>query len=542
MRSTLPKMLHPLLGRTLLGHVLAATRALGAERSVVVVGHGADQVTDHLAEIAPDVTPVLQTDQRGTGHAARVALEAVGIIGETVVIVNGDMPLLRSETLTALVEAHEAEGAAATILTAEVTNPYGLGRILRNPSTGAVDAIVEERDATPAQRAIREINAGLYAFDAGLLAQALGKLTTNNEQGEEYITDVIGLLVDSGCVVSAHAVDDASEVLGCNDRVELAALGARLRDRVNAGWMREGVTIVDPTTTWIDVMVGLGRDAVLEPNTYLRGHTRVGEGAVIGPDTTLIDVYVAEGAHVVRAHAVGATIGPRASIGPYAYLRPGTVLHEGSKVGTFVEVKNSEVGPGTKIPHLSYVGDATIGEQTNIGAATVVVNYDGQAKHRTVIGSFARTGADNMFVAPVEVGDGAYTAAGSVITSNVPPGALGVGRAPQRNIEGWVERKRAGSTSAAAAAAARVAGATQRGELTQRGEATQYAEGAEATLGAEADVMAQSAGSGTLVTQGVQGDTVGADGGSRVATREIRTASSQPAVSDDPGPGDTSSD
>jgi len=257
-------------------------------------------------------------------------------------------------------------------------------------------------------------------------------------------------------------------------------------------------------------MVGLGRDAVLEPNTQLRGHTRVGEGAIIGPDTTLIDVYVAEAATVVRTHAVGATIGPRASIGPYAYLRPGTVLHEGAKVGTFVEVKNSEVGPGSKIPHLSYVGDATIGEQTNIGAATVVVNYDGEAKHRTVIGSFARTGADNMFVAPVEVGDGAYTAAGSIIVSNVPPGALGVARARQRNIEGWVQRRRPGSKAARAA------------------DAAQPAAGAE------------SARPQGMRTDGIEGEIPLP--GSPHATRETRTASPPPGADGDPLTGDTSSD
>ncbi len=455
MKSAVPKMLHPLLGRSLLGHVLAATSTLQPERSVVVVGHGADLMAAHVDEIAPKTTTVLQAQQRGTGHAARVALESVGVNSGTVVIVNGDVPLLRPGTLAALVEAHEATGAAATILTAEVDNPYGLGRIMRNPVTGAVDAVVEERDASPDQRAITEINAGLYAFDAVLLGQALSKLTTQNEQSEEYLTDVIGLLVDSDRTVVAYATGDPTEVLGCNDRVELAELRAILRDRINAAWMRHGVTIVDPATTWIDVTVSLAADVVIEPNTHLRGATEVGAGAVIGPDVTLIDVYAGEGAQVVRAHAVGATIGPGAVVGPYAYLRPGTVLHEKSKVGTFVEVKNSEVGTGTKIPHLSYVGDATIGEETNIGAANVVVNYDGITKHRTVIGSHVRTGSDTMLVAPVTVGDGAYTAAGSVITKDVPPGALGVGRAQQRNVEGWVERRRAGTKAAEAAASAK---------------------------------------------------------------------------------------
>jgi bifunctional UDP-N-acetylglucosamine pyrophosphorylase/glucosamine-1-phosphate N-acetyltransferase len=457
MKSGLPKMLHPLLGRTLLGHVLAATTALHPSRRIVVVGHGADQLCAHLSAIAPDARTVLQAQQRGTGHATRLALEESGRESGTVVVVNGDVPLLRPGTLTSLVEAHEAVGAAATILTADVENPYGLGRVIRNPVTGAVDAVVEERDATPDQRAVTEINAGVYAFESALLTQALSKLTTNNDQGEEYLTDVISLLVDSDRTVVAHATGDPTEVLGCNDRVELAGLRAILRDRINLAWMRDGVTIIDPDTTWIDVGVTLGRDTVIEPNTHLRGTTAIGVGSVVGPDTTLIDVLVGDGASVVRAHGVQATIGPRASVGPYAYLRPGTVLLERSKVGTFVEVKNSEVGAGTKIPHLSYVGDATIGPETNIGAANVVVNYDGVEKHRTVIGAHVRTGSDTMLVAPVTVGDGAYTAAGSVITKDVPPGALGVGRAQQRNIEGWVERKRPGTKAADAAAAAKAA-------------------------------------------------------------------------------------
>jgi bifunctional UDP-N-acetylglucosamine pyrophosphorylase/glucosamine-1-phosphate N-acetyltransferase len=478
MKSSLPKMLHPLLGRTLLGHVLAATSALRPSRTIVVVGHGAEAITAHLKEIAPDAVTVLQEVQLGTGHAARVALDAYGPAEGTVVIVNGDVPLLRPATLRSLVDAHEAAGAAATVLTAEVEQPYGLGRVIRNPVTGAVDAIVEERDATPEQRAVTEINAGVYAFEASLLAQSLGKLTTANAQGEEYLTDVIGLLVDAGHGVLAHATGDPTEVLGVNDRVELSRLRALLRDRINDAWMRSGVTIVDPLTTWIDVDVTVGRDTVIEPNTHLRGSTKVGEWTVVGPDTTLIDVVVGDGARVVRAHAEGVTIGPKATIGPFAYLRPGTELAERTKVGAFVEVKNSQVGAGTKIPHLSYVGDATIGEETNIGAANVVVNYDGVTKHRTVIGSHVRTGSDTMLVAPVTVGDGAYTAAGSVITKDVPPGALGVGRAQQRNVEGWVLRRRPGTKAAAAAAAAAAANAAV-------GETTAGSDGAAAHAGEE---------------------------------------------------------
>jgi bifunctional UDP-N-acetylglucosamine pyrophosphorylase/glucosamine-1-phosphate N-acetyltransferase len=467
MRSAVPKVLHPVLGRTLLGHVLAAAAALDARHTAVVVGHRADLVQEHLARVYPDVLPVHQAEQLGTGHAARIAMEAlegVGATGGTIVIINGDVPLLRPQTLSELVRAHETTGATATILTAVVADPTGLGRIVRHPDGGPLEAIVEEPDATPAQRAITEINAGVYVFDGPALGEALSKLTTHNEQGEEYLTDVIGLFVGSGRPVAVHCTPDPVEVLGCNDRVELAALNAQLRDRINTAWMRAGVTIIDPATAWIDSTVTLGTDAVIEPNTHLRGATEVAENAVIGPDTTLVDVRVGPAARVVRTHAESVSIGARAKVGPYAYLRPGTVLHEDSKVGTFVEVKNSEVGAGTKIPHLSYVGDATIGEHSNIGAANVVANYDGVRKHRTVIGSHVRTGSDTVFVAPVSVGDGTYTAAGSVIVKDVPPGALGVSRSPQRNVEGWVERRRADTPAARAAAAAQAAQAAAAGE------------------------------------------------------------------------------
>ncbi|MEV1143834.1 bifunctional UDP-N-acetylglucosamine diphosphorylase/glucosamine-1-phosphate N-acetyltransferase GlmU [Micromonospora sp. NPDC049799] len=472
MKSALPKVLHPLLGRTLVGHVLTAAAPLAADRTVVVVGHGADQVRGHLAEIAPAATPVLQAEQLGTGHAVRIALDAVPDVTGTVVVLNGDVPLLRPETVTALVEAHEGAGSAATVLAAEVPDPAGLGRIVRD-ADGRLEQIVEQRDATEAQRAIREINAGIYAFDAIRLRDALGKLSTDNDQGEEYLTDVFGLLVSAGEPVGVHVAADHSETLGCNDRVELAALRRLMRDRVNEAWMRTGVSLLDPETTWIDVTVALDRDAVVDQNTQLRGGTVIGTGALVGPDVTLVDTVVGAGATVIRSHAVGAEVGPNASVGPYAYLRPAARLAEKAKVGTFVEVKNSEIGAGSKVPHLTYVGDATIGEQSNIGAASVFVNYDGVNKHRTVIGSHARTGADNMFVAPVEVGDGAYTAAGSVIIENVPPGAMGVARARQRNIEGWVVKRRAGTAAAEAAERARRGGegASNPGLTASEGEA-----------------------------------------------------------------------
>ncbi|MDM4722409.1 bifunctional UDP-N-acetylglucosamine diphosphorylase/glucosamine-1-phosphate N-acetyltransferase GlmU [Micromonospora sp. WMMA1363] len=472
MKSALPKVLHPLLGRTLVGHVLSAAEPLAADRTVVVVGHGADQVRAHLAEIAPQATPVLQAEQLGTGHAVRIALDAVPEISGTVVVINGDVPLLRPETVGAFVEAHERGAAAATVLAAEVPDPTGLGRVLRDVD-GRLQQIVEQRDATPAQREIREINAGIYAFDAVRLRAALGKLSTDNDQGEEYLTDVFGLLGSAGEPVAVHVAADHVETLGCNDRVELAALRRLLRDRVNEAWMRTGVSLLDPDTTWIDVTVALDRDVVVDQNTQLRGSTVVGAGALVGPDVTLVDTVVGPDASVVRSHAVGAEVGTGASVGPYAYLRPAARLAEKAKVGTFVEVKNSEIGTGSKVPHLTYVGDATIGEQSNIGAATVFVNYDGVNKHRTVIGSHARTGADNMFVAPVAVGDGAYTAAGSVIDHDVPAGALGVGRARQRNIEGWVVKRRSGTAAAEAAERARRAaeGVAASGSVESEGDA-----------------------------------------------------------------------
>ncbi|KIR66750.1 bifunctional N-acetylglucosamine-1-phosphate uridyltransferase/glucosamine-1-phosphate acetyltransferase [Micromonospora haikouensis] len=450
MKSALPKVLHPLLGRTLLGHVLTATGPLRADRTVVVVGHGADRVRAHLAEVAPEAVPVLQAEQRGTGHAVRIALDAVADAAGTVVVINGDVPLLRPETVAALVDAHEAAGAAATVLAAEVPDPTGLGRIVRDEA-GRLRQIVEERDATAEQRALREINAGSYAFDAVRLRDALGKLSTDNDQGEEYLTDVFALLVSIGEPVGVHVATDHVETLGCNDRVELAALRRLLRDRVNEAWMRTGVSILDPATTWIDVTVAVDRDAVIDQNTQLRGRTVVGAEAVVGPDVTLIDTVVGPGATVLRSHAVDAEVGAGASVGPYAYLRPAARLAEKAKVGTFVEVKNSEVGAGAKVPHLSYVGDATIGARANIGAATIFVNYDGVNKHRTTVGEAAFIGCDTSLIAPVEVGPGAYVAAGSAISQDVPPGALGVTRAPQRSIEGWVARRRAGTASAEAA-------------------------------------------------------------------------------------------
>ncbi|SDF12497.1 bifunctional UDP-N-acetylglucosamine pyrophosphorylase / Glucosamine-1-phosphate N-acetyltransferase [Blastococcus fimeti] len=453
MRSSTPKVLHTLGGRSLLGHVLAAAGPLSAGTTVVVVGAGRDQVEAHLAETAPGALAVVQEQQLGSGHAAEVALTAVPDLEGSVLVVNGDSPLLTSRTLTALVAAHDAAGSVFTVLTAEVDDPTGLGRIVRDGS-GAPQAIVEERDATPEQRAIREVNAGVYVADAATLRRVLAGVGTANSQGEQYLTDALAPLVAEGAPTAAVRADDPDDVLGCNDRRELAERRRTLNDRVLDDLMRAGVTVVDPMTTWVDVTATAGPDAVLHPGTQLLGTTTVAPGAVVGPDSTLVDCVVETGATVLRSHCLGAVIGPEATVGPFSYLRPGTRLARGSKVGGFVETKNVEVGEGSKIPHLSYVGDATIGRGSNIGAATVFVNYDGVTKHRTTVGDHARIGSDTMLVAPVTIGDGAYTAAGSVITSDVPPGAMGVARGPQRNVAGWVRRRRPGTPAAEAAAAA----------------------------------------------------------------------------------------
>ena len=450
MRSkALPKVLHPFAGRSMLGHVLAATGGLGADHTGVVVGHRRDEVVAHLAEIAPEARPVVQAEQHGTGHAVRLALEAIEEGKGTVLVVPGDAPLLTADTLAGLLREHAASGAAVTLLTSILGDPTGYGRVVRD-ADGAVLRVVEQKDATPDERAVREVATSVYAFDGHLLHDAVASLSTANAAGEEYLTDAVGLLAAGGHRVGA-VVAPAELTAGVNDRVQLAAARRAYNDRLLEMHMRAGVTVVDPTTAWVDAGVTLAPDVVLHPAVELHGRTTVAGGAEIGPQTTLTDTVVGEDARVHRTVAIGASIGAGVTVGPFAYLRSGTRLEDLVHVGTYVEIKNSTVGTATKIPHLSYVGDADIGEHTNIGAATVFVNYDGIAKHRSVIGDHARTGADNMFVAPVEVGDGAYTAAGSVITQDVPPGAMGVARAHQRNVAGWVLRRRAGTPAADAA-------------------------------------------------------------------------------------------
>ncbi|WP_455351301.1 bifunctional UDP-N-acetylglucosamine diphosphorylase/glucosamine-1-phosphate N-acetyltransferase GlmU [Streptomyces sp. SYSU K217416] len=456
MKSATPKVLHEICGRSLVGHVVAASRELNPEHLVVVVGHAREQVTAHLGEVDAGVRTAVQYEQNGTGHAVRMALEELGGgVDGTVVVVCGDTPLLTGATLAQLADTHAADGNAVTVLTAEVPDSTGYGRIVRDASTGAVTAIVEHKDASESQRAIREINSGVFAFDGRLLADALGKVRTDNSQGEEYLTDVLSILREAGHRVGAAVGGDHREILGINNRVQLAEARGLLNARLLERAMLAGVTVVDPASTLVDVTVTFEQDAVVHPGTQLLGATHLASGAEVGPNTRLTDTTVGAGARVDNTVADRAEVGASASVGPFAYLRPGTKLGVKSKAGTYVEMKNAVIGEGTKVPHLSYVGDATIGDYSNIGAASVFVNYDGEHKHHTTVGSHCKTGSDNMFVAPVTIGDGAYTAAGSVITKDVPAGALAVARGQQRNIEGWVARKRPGS---AAAQAAQVAG------------------------------------------------------------------------------------
>ncbi|HLR56326.1 MAG TPA: bifunctional UDP-N-acetylglucosamine diphosphorylase/glucosamine-1-phosphate N-acetyltransferase GlmU [Actinomycetales bacterium] len=476
MRSAVPKVLHKIAGKSLLNHALVAASELQPERLAVVVRHQRDAVAQHVEDLGYDALIADQDEIPGTGRAVQCAisvLDAVGmaklaedgapdepVAGDAgqmdgpVVVTSGDVPLLDAGTLEQLVSSHSASGAAVTILSASVADASGYGRIVREEGSGEVAAIVEEKDATDEQRQITEFNAGIYVFDARILRSALTRVTTDNAQGEMYLTDVVGIVKGDGGSVRAVQIDDPWIVEGVNDRVQLAELGAELNRRILDEHMRAGVTIIDPATTWIDSDVLLSQDVTLLPNTHLAGSTVVGQGATVGPDTTLENVTVGPGASVVRTHGSDSDIGPDTDVGPFAYLRPGTVLGERGKIGSFVETKNAEIGDGTKVPHLSYVGDALIGEETNIGAGTVFVNFDGVTKHRTEIGSHARTGAANMFVAPISIGDGAYTGAGAVVRRDVPAGSLSVSNAPQRNIEGWVLRSRAGTPAAEAAASA----------------------------------------------------------------------------------------
>lgn len=454
MRSRLPKVLHPIAGRPLVGHVLTTASHLRADHIEVVVRHERDRVVETLSRSYPEAVIVDQDEIPGTGRAVQVAVDALPDDFEgDVLVLSGDVPLLEADTLRALVDAHRGAAAAATVLSALLDDPTGYGRVIRD-ADGTVARIVEQKDATAEEAAVTEINSGVYVFRATALRTFLTKIDRNNAQGELYLTDVIGLLRSARETVAAEIAADTEATFGVNDRVQLAAAGRVLNDRIIRRWQREGVTVVDPATTWIDDDAKLAADVTLLPNTVISGATVVESGATIGPDTSLVDCEVGADAVIRRSDATLAVIGSGANVGPFAYIRPGTVLGARGKIGTFVETKNSQIGEASKVPHLSYIGDTTIGAHVNLGAGAITANYDDIAKHRTEIGDEVHTGSHNVFVAPVRIGDGAKTGAGAVVRKDVPAGALALSVAPQRNIEGWVEKNRAGTGAAEAAARA----------------------------------------------------------------------------------------
>jgi len=464
MKSRRAKVLHPIAGIPMIGHVLATARELAAVHVIAVVRHERDAVAEAIGDLMPEAVVVDQDDQPGTGRAVELGVAALpGSFEGDVVVVSGDVPLLDAATLSGLIDAHRRAAASATLLSAIVDDATGYGRIVRD-GDGALLRIVEQSDADDAELAISEINSGTYVFGiAGLRAQ-LQNLHAHNAQGERYLTDVVAMLRDAGGPVEAVPVAEPWIVEGVNDRVQLARSAARLNAMIVRGWQLAGVTVHDPATTWIDVRATLADDVELLPGTHIAGATTVAHGARIGPQTTLLDCEVGEGAVISRSDATLAVIGAGASVGPFAYLRPGTELGADGKIGTFVETKNAKIGAGSKVPHLSYIGDTTVGEQSNIGAGTITANYDGVDKHSTVVGSHVRSGSHNVFVAPVTIGDGAYTGAGTVVRKDVAPGELGMTVAPQKNVPRWVAANRPGSKAAEAAAAA--SGTVERPEGT----------------------------------------------------------------------------
>ena len=436
MRSETAKVLHEACGRTLLDWVLGAVEHLDAGRAIVVVGHQAEAVA---ATLPPGVNSVLQEPQNGTGHAVRVALDGFEALPESIVVLPGDMPLITGEAVSDLLTHHHETGASATIMSVVLDDPTGYGRIVRQGDT--VSRIVEEGDATDDERSILEVNTSVYVFRAGPLAEALAEISIDNAQAEYYLTDVIGILDARGDRVTAMTV--APELgIGVNTHAQLAQVSDVLRRRITSQLLDSGVWMLDPQRVYIDATVTVEPTAKLYPEVYLTGSTTVGAGASVGPNVEAANTAIGTGAVVKQAVMMDATIGRDALVGPFAYLRPGAVLEDGSKVGTYVEVKGSTVGAGSKVPHLSYIGDTTIGENSNIGAGTITVNYDGHAKHKTTIGDRVRIGSDTMLIAPVTVGDDALTGAGSVITHDVPEGALGISRDPQHNIDGYAEKRR----------------------------------------------------------------------------------------------------
>ena len=452
MKSTKPKILHSLAGIPLVGHVLATARALEPAQVIAVVRHERERVVGVISELMPEITIVEQDEIPGTGRAVEVALSALpeGFSGE-VVIVSGDVPMLDADTLGELIAEHRAASAGATVLSAILDDATGYGRVVRGVD-GLLEGIVEHKDATDLQREITEVNSGTYVFSVAPLREQLALVGTANSQNEKYLTDVVALIRQTGAAVAAVPASAPWIVAGINDRVQLSEAAQRMNALIVRGHQMNGVTVHDPASTWIDLDVSIGEDVELLPGTQLLGATTIERDAIIGPDTTLLDTEVKQGATVKRTDATLAVIGAWASVGPFAYLRPNTVLEADGKIGTFVETKNSTIGKGSKVPHLSYIGDTTVGEQSNVGAGTITANYDGVNKSKTVVGSHVRTGSHNVFVAPVRIGDGAYTGAGTVVRKNVPAGALAINVAPQRNMEGWVEANRAGTAAASAAA------------------------------------------------------------------------------------------
>lgn len=439
MKSSLPKVAHRVLGIPMVSHVISAARAGGISRVVVVTGHGADAVEDLLAN--EDVAFARQAEQLGTGHAVACALESTGALEGPVVVLAGDVPLIRPETVARLVETQRRTNAACVLLTAVFSDPTGYGRIMRS-ETGAVTAIVEHKDLAPDHVSVNEVNVGMYCFDGAALSAHLHRLENANAQGEYYLTDLVALFVAEGLGVEAVVTEDTDESHGVNSRVQLAQVSKVMQRRVNEQHMLGGVTMTDPDLVWIAPGVSIGRDTTIEPMTFLMGATTIGEGCTLGPDTRITDTAVGNGCVVDSSIVVGSSLADGVTVGPRAYLRPGTTMAEGSKAGTSVELKNAVIGPRTKVPHLSYIGDAEIGADANIGAGTITCNYDGFRKHRTTIGAGAFIGSDTMLIAPVNVGPGAVTGAGSAIARDVPADALGVERTEQRNVNGWAEARR----------------------------------------------------------------------------------------------------
>ncbi|MGE5573940.1 MAG: bifunctional UDP-N-acetylglucosamine diphosphorylase/glucosamine-1-phosphate N-acetyltransferase GlmU [Bacteroidota bacterium] len=437
MKSRIPKVMHEICGKPMVSYVLDAVEAAGAKRVIVVVGHGADLVKQAVGARGECV---LQAEQLGTGHAVMQVEGALGDYGGMVAVIAGDAAFLAGDDLAELVAGHRESGAAATVLSAVLEDPTGYGRIIRG-AQGEIVRIVEEKDASPAEAAVNEVNSSIYCFSAPRLFEALHHIAPDNTQGEYYLTDVIGIMIQTGLPVRVVRASDPLSARGINTRVQLAEAERIFRDRVRERLMLSGVTLVDPPSTFIDADVAVGRDTVILPFTFLQGKTIIGEGCTIGPFVRMADTTVADGASVSNAVVTQSTIGSGATVGPYSFLRPGTILEERAKVGTFVEVKKSIIGKGSKVPHQTYLGDATVGEGVNIGAGTITCNYDGWQKHPTVIENGVFIGSNSNLVAPVRIGRGAYVAAGSTITRDVPEGALGIARGLQREIPDWVKRR-----------------------------------------------------------------------------------------------------